>query len=201
MIGDLGAVSSFYDKRCSTNLYNRFTKKEKEECKGKINIDHAKAAVWDKAIAFMNKTLPSVAKEGFDSHKLENMYLDYLSEYETSIESHITRFSENLIERAPEYEVIKMDIKQRVFRQKSMHETFSIFLKTSRSWIQSIRTIVQPIRHDIFKHKSSLMDKKQDKDISPFLLSLTSMLVDGEINTEGKCSQATLTVAGLITYD
>ena len=172
MIGDLGAVSSFYDKRCSTNLYNRFTKKEKEECKGKINIDHAKAAVWDKAIAFMNKTLPSVAKEGFDSHKLENMYLDYLSEYETSLESHITRFSENLIERAPEYEVIKMDIKQRVFRQKSMHETFSIFLKTSRSWIQSIRTIVQPIRHDIFKHKSSFdgnfMDKKQGKDFLHF---------------------------------
>ena len=98
-----------------------------------------------------------------------------------------------------------MDKKQRVFRKESMHEMFSILLKASRSWIQSIRTIVQPIRHDIFKHKNSidgnLMDEKQDKNISPFLLSLTSMLVDGEINTEGKCSQATLTVAGLITYD
>ena len=31
------------------------------------------------------------------------------------------------------------------------------------------------------------MDKKQDKDISPFLLSLTSMLADGKINTERKC--------------
>ena len=85
-----------------------------------------------------------------------------------------------------------------------MHEMFSIFLNASRSWIQSIRTIVQPIRH-ILKHKNSfngnLMDKKQDKDISPFLLSLTSMLVDGEINTEEKCSQAALTVAGLITYN
>ena len=45
------------------------------------------------------------------------------------------------------------------------------------------------------------MDKKQDENISPFLLSLTSMLVDGELNTEGKCSQAALTVAGLITYN
>ena len=73
-----------------------------------------------------------------------------------------------------------------------MHEMFSIFLKASRSWMQSIKTIVQPIRHDTFKHKNSfdgnLIDKKQDKDISPFLLSLTSMLVDGEINSEGKCS-------------
>ena len=90
MIGDLGANSSFYYKRCSTNLHNRFTKKQKEECKGKIDTDHAKAAAWDKVIAFMNKTLPSVAKEGFDLHELENIYLDYLSEHEILIESHIT---------------------------------------------------------------------------------------------------------------
>ena len=176
-------------------------KKQKDECKGKIDIDHVRAAVWDRVIAFINETLPSVAKEGFDLHELENIYLDYLSEYEIFIDSHIARFGENLIERVPEYEVVKHDKRQRIFRKESMHEMFSIFLKASRSWIQSIRTIVQPIRHDIFKHKSSLMDKKQDKDISPFLLSLTSMLVDGEINTEGKCSQAALTVAGLITYD
>ena len=98
-----------------------------------------------------------------------------------------------------------MDKKQHVFYKESMHEMFSIFLKASRSWIQSIRTIVQPIRHDIFKHKNSfdgnLMDNKQDKVISPFLLSLTSMLVDGKINIEGKCSQTALTVAGLITYN
>ena len=154
--------------------------------------------------SFMNETLPSVTK-GLDLHELEKMYLDYLSEFEILIESRTTRFGENLTERASEYEVIKMDKKQRVFRKVSMHEMFSIFLKAPRSWIQSIRTIVQPIRHDIFKQKNSfdgnLMDKKQNKDISPFLLPLTSMLVDGEVNTEGKCSQATLTVAVLITYN
>ena len=186
MIGDLGANSSFYHKRCSTNLYNGFTKKQKEECKGKIGIDHVKAAAWDKVIAFMIETF-----EGFDLHELENIYLDYLSEYEIFIDSHIARFGENLIERVPEHEVVKHDKRQRIFRKESMHEMFSIFLKASRSWIQSIRTIVQPIRHDIFKHKNSfdgnLMDNKQDKVISPFLLSLTNMLVDGEINIEGKC--------------
>ena len=101
--------------------------------------------------------------------------------------------------------MIKMDEKKRVFRKYSMHEMFSIFLKASRSWTLSLRTMVQPIRHDIFKHKNSfdgnLMDNKQHKVISPFLLSLTSMLVDGEINIEGKCSQTALTVAGLITYN
>ena len=133
MIGDLGANSSLYHKRCSANLYSRFTKKQKEEWKGKIDTDHAKAAAWDKVIAVMNETLPSVAKEGFDLLELENMYLDYLSEFEILIESHITRFGENLIERAPEYEVIKMDKKQRVFRKESMREMFNIFLRASRS--------------------------------------------------------------------
>ena len=67
---------------------------------------------------------------------------------------------------------------------------FSIFLRTSKSLIQSIRTIVQPIRDDIFKHKNSfdgnLRDKKQGKYVFPFLLSLKNMLVDGEINIEEK---------------
>ena len=60
-----------------------------------------------------------------------------------------------------------MDKKQHVFYKESMHEMFSIFLKASRSWIQSIRTIVQPIRHDIFKNKNSfdgnLVDKNKAK--------------------------------------
>ena len=51
-------------------------KKKKEKCKRKIDIDHVKAAAWDKVIAFMNETLPSVAKESLDLHGLENIYLD-----------------------------------------------------------------------------------------------------------------------------
>ena len=82
---------------------------------------------------------------------------------------------------------------------------FSIFLKAWRSWIQLIRTIVQPIRVYIFKQKNSFdsnfIDKNQDKCILPFLLSLTSMLADCKINIEGKCSQTALTVVALITYN
>ena len=118
------------------------TKKQNKEFRRKIDIDHVRAAAWDKGIAFMNKTLQSVAKESFDLHVLEIIYLDYLSEYEIFIKSHITRFRENLIERAPENGPIKHDEKQHVFRKESMHEMFSIFLKSSRSWTESIRTIV-----------------------------------------------------------
>ena len=44
MISGPGANISFCHKRCSTNLYNQFTNKQKDECKGKIDIDHVKAA-------------------------------------------------------------------------------------------------------------------------------------------------------------
>ena len=115
MIVDFGANSLFYHKRCSTNLYNRFTKKQKEECKVKTDINHVRAVAWDKVITLMNGTLPSVAKEGFDLHELENIYFDYLSEYKIFIASHITRFGENLIERVREHEVIKMDEKTACF--------------------------------------------------------------------------------------
>ena len=52
-----------------------------------MDIGYVKAVAWDKVIAFMNEILTSVAKEGFDLHESENIYLDYLSEYETFIES------------------------------------------------------------------------------------------------------------------
>ena len=45
----------------------------------------------------------------------------------------MTRFGVNLIDREPEYEVIKHDKKQPVFCKEFMYEMFSIFLKASRS--------------------------------------------------------------------
>ena len=40
-------------------------KKKKEKCKRKIDIDHVKAAAWDKVIAFIIETF-----EGFDLHEV-----------------------------------------------------------------------------------------------------------------------------------
>ena len=78
-------------------------------------------------------------------------------------------------------------------------------MQTSRNWIETIRSVVQPIRDDIFKHKNSfngsLVEKSQDEYLSPFLLMLISMLIDGEVNNEGNCSQAALTVSGLVTFN
>ena len=43
--------------------------------------------------------------------------------------------------------------------------------------------------------------KNQDESLSPFLLAMISMLINGEVNIEGKCSQAVLTLSGKVTYN
>ena len=40
--------------------------------------------------------------------ELEKMYLEYLFQYDIHIESHITRFDQNLIERVPSLETRKV---------------------------------------------------------------------------------------------
>jgi len=175
-IGDLGANSSFYHKRCSTNLYNEFVKKNKPM--GAIDTKRVKAAAWDKVIAYMHET--ESAEKGFDIHELEDIYLDFLSQYDMNIGGNVTRFGKELIERAPNYEMIK-DRETRVFCRESAHELFSIFRQPSSNWIESIRAVVQPIREDIFKRENSfdgsLNSKSQDQHLSPFLLALMSMLI------------------------
>ena len=41
-----------------------------------------KEAALDKDIAYMTETSYTEAETGFDIHELENMYIEYLSEYE-----------------------------------------------------------------------------------------------------------------------
>ena len=115
-------------RRMFAGLYNRFTKKEKEEFKGKIDIYHVRAAAWDKVIAFMNETLPSIFKRFWVTWVRK--YIPWLfirvRNFHRDWKHHITQFGENLMERAPEYEVIKHDKKQRAFCKESMHEMFSV---------------------------------------------------------------------------
>ena len=76
--------------------------------------------------SFMNETLPSVAKEGFHLHESENIHLDCLQQCEIFIESCKTRFGENVIERAPKYELIKQ-IKNSVFFVKNLCKKCLVF--------------------------------------------------------------------------
>ena len=48
---------------------------------------------------------------------------------------------------------------------------------------------------------ATLNENDQVETVSPHLLNLTSMLIDGQVNLEGKCSQPALTVAQIITFN
>ena len=200
--GDLGANSSFYHKRCYTKLCNDFIKKDNEIKQGGLNIPQIRVAAWDKVIAFMDEAEDN--SDGFDIHDLQDMYLGFLSKYSIEISGNVTRFGQDLLEEVSNYEIIK-DQETRVFLKASVQELFSIFRQSSKSWTESIRAVIHPIREDIFKWKNlfngNLDSKNQDESLSPFLLALMSMLIDGEVNIKGKCSQAVLTLSGIVTYN
>ena len=47
----------------------------------------------------------------------------------------------------------------------------------------------------------NLNSKNQDESLSPFLFALMNMLTDCEVNIEGKCRQAVLSLSGMVTYN
>ena len=66
-IGNLGANSSFYHKRCYTKLYNNLIKKDNEKIKEALTYK-IRAAAWDKVVAFMDEAEDN--SDGFDIHDL-----------------------------------------------------------------------------------------------------------------------------------
>ena len=120
------------------------------------------------------------------------------------ISGNVTLYGKDLLEKVPNYEIIKDQVK-RVFQKKFLESYSVYFVSQSKSWIEFIRTVIRLIREDIFKRKNlfngSLNSKNQDESLSPFLLALVSMLIDEEVNAKGKCSQAVLTLSGMVTYN
>ena len=78
-IGDLRVDSSFYHKRCYTEWYNDFMKKNNEKKQGGLDIPQIRATAWDKVVAFMDEAKDN--SDGFDIHDPQDMHLDFLSKY------------------------------------------------------------------------------------------------------------------------
>ena len=72
----------------------------KETKTTEIRTKQLKEAVYGKVIPFIHE-VRGTCQTGNKLQELEKMYLKYLSQYDIHIESHVTRFGENLIERAP----------------------------------------------------------------------------------------------------
>ena len=85
-----------------------------------------------------------------------------------------------------------------MFASNSVDGMLDEYIKSSTDYIKQLRNIIQPIRLDIFSMKNSfsgtLNENDQVETVSPPLLNLTSVLIDGQVNLEGKCSQPALTV-------
>ena len=56
---------------------------------------------------------------GFNIHDLQDMHFDFLSKYSIEISGNVTRFGQDLLEKVPNYEIIK-DQETRVSRKESV---------------------------------------------------------------------------------
>ena len=92
-----------------------------------------------------------VDKAEDNSDKLQDIYLEFLSKYSIQISGNVTRFGQGLLEKVPNYEIIK-DQETQVFCKESVWELFNIFRQSSKSWIESTRKVIQ--QEDIFKRKN-----------------------------------------------
>ena len=99
--------------------------KPKQECKGKIDIDYVKAAAWDKVIHLWTRLCHQLLKKVF-IYMSQKIYILIIYNCEIFIESRITWFGENVIEGAPEYELIKQ-IKNSVFFVKNLCKKCLVF--------------------------------------------------------------------------
>ena len=65
--------------------------------------------------------------DGFNIHDLKDMYLDFFwSNFSIKISRNVIRFGQDLLEKVPNYEIIK-DQETRFFCKESVPELFSIF--------------------------------------------------------------------------
>ena len=71
---------------------------------------------------------------GFDIHEFEDMYLEYLSKYGVFSCQHVTRFGQEFLERAPNYEITK-EGETLVYCKEFVCELFSIFRQLSQTCI------------------------------------------------------------------
>ena len=131
MVGDLVANSIFYHKSCYTNLHNEYVKRCKETKTTEIRTEQLKEAAY-KVIAFIHE-VRGTCQTGIELQELEK--IEYLSQYDIHIESHVARFGENLIERAPCLELRKVSKKLHVFASISVDDMLNEYIKSSTDCI------------------------------------------------------------------
>ena len=86
-------------------MYNDLIKKDNEEKQWGLGIPQIRAAAWDKVVAFIDEAEDN--SDGIDIHDLQDMYLDFFAKYSIEICGNVTRFGRDLLEKAPNYEIIK----------------------------------------------------------------------------------------------
>ena len=203
-MGDLAANELYYHKVCYSDFYNAYCR---QQTQSGIETDEQ----WFKSISF-NKIISYLYEKESESpgtifyvKQLEEIYISLLKCHNIDSTSHVTRFSDSLLQAIPDLKKSTVSNKLTVCFKGTINMLLKHHVKVPDDFTRSIRDVVVPIRNSmkIVKNKfdGSFKNECQKDSVPIELLVLISMLVDGVgIENQG-FSQETLTISQLVMYN
>ena len=136
--------------------------------------------------------------------ELEEIYLTLLKCHDIYFASHVTRFSDCLVEAILELKKCTVDNKVTVFFECTLNILLRDHIEMPDEFTESIKEVVVPIRNSIKmvknKFDGEFQNEGQKRSVPIELLVLISMLIDGvSIDNKG-FSQEVHSVSQLIVY-
>ena len=205
--GDLAANSLFYYDNCYKKFINQYYRKLKEsDCSlnsGGMTQNMIRDLAFAKVIQYLHCNEASNPGSSYIVLDLEDIYLKCLAEHGLYNKSHVTSFTNLLVEKVPSLKATKCDNKNTVVFEHTVQRAVQDFIAESNEDIAFMQKICVEIRQEIFSHCNRFTgfvdDQTQEKSVPRKLLTLVAMLVDG-ISTSDP-SQETHTCAQVIMYN
>ena len=138
----------------------------------------------------------------FEAKALEKMYIDLLDKYGIKVQSHVSRFTETLLERNADLEKRNVGKEVLIFIKKTADAYFKEFADEPSLFFKTVRDVVIPLRKAMEsvnnKYEGCFSNDCQMKSVPTELLSLVRLLIDGLNMDNDHFSQATLTISQLL---
>ena len=203
--GDVISNELFYHTKCQVNFLNRYnrTKLLENKSPSEKNLDYTKSLALNQIVIHIYENGRSNPNVTYEIVKVENIYKELLKEYEIDYEidydTHSTRFAEKLLSRIPELE--RKVHKNKIYIRFKENDVVKDTLDPDK-FHQSVNNVIFPIRKMVSEWKNEFNGKFtetcQQESVPKPLLTLMSLLIDGNDITRQKYSQEALTCSQLV---
>ena len=155
-MGDLAANELYYHKVCYSDFHNAYCR---QQTQSGIGTDEQ----WFKSISF-NKIISYLYEKESESpgtifyvKQLEEIYISLLKCHNIDSTSHVTRFSDSLLQAIPDLKKSTVSNKLTVCFKGTINMLLKHHVEVPDDFTRSIRDVVVPIRNSMKIIKNNLM--------------------------------------------